>query len=182
MSVSVTVSSSGTVLRLPDLECGDAHQSVSRLTHNEPWCVAVLGHGRGSHAPGRTSDRTSSTVGDSSTEPWMYVRSRPTLLCVRPLTWRSPAHVARLFASLGSVGHHLILSHAYACKLYREQFQGTQGGTIGITLNGDMAIPYDDSPESELPLLTRRLYTRKRADGCSGRYRRGTACARRRYR
>ena len=48
-----------------------------------------------------------------------------------------------------SVGHNLILAHAQACKLYREQFKQSQGGTIGITLNGDMALPYDDSPESE---------------------------------
>ena len=42
----------------------------------------------------------------------------------------------------------MILSHAYAVKLYREQFKAAQGGTIGITLNGDWALPYDDSPES----------------------------------
>ena len=56
-----------------------------------------------------------------------------------------------------SVGHHLILAHAYACKLYREQFKQAQGGSIGITLNGDMALPYDDSPESKL-LFKIRLY------------------------
>ncbi|KAI0719769.1 beta-glucosidase [Cerioporus squamosus] len=87
------------------------------LTHNEPWCVSVLGHGRGVFAPGRSSDRTRSPEGDSSTEPWI-------------------------------VGHNLILAHAHACKLYREQFKASQGGTIGITLNGDMALPYDDSPEN----------------------------------
>ncbi|KAI0767555.1 beta-glucosidase [Fomes fomentarius] len=87
------------------------------LTHNEPWCVSVLGHGRGVFAPGRSSDRTRSPEGNSSTEPWI-------------------------------VGHNLILAHAYACKLYREQFKAAQGGQIGITLNGDMALPYDDSPEN----------------------------------
>ena len=47
-----------------------------------------------------------------------------------------------------SVGHHLILAHAYACKLYKDTFKAAQGGQIGITLNGDMALPWDDSPES----------------------------------
>ncbi|KAF7792027.1 hypothetical protein EIP86_003054 [Pleurotus ostreatoroseus] len=47
-----------------------------------------------------------------------------------------------------SVGHHVILAHAYATKLYREEFKAKQGGQIGITLNGDWAMPYDDSPES----------------------------------
>ncbi|XP_006455043.1 hypothetical protein AGABI2DRAFT_194744 [Agaricus bisporus var. bisporus H97] len=84
------------------------------LTINEPWCAAILGYGRGVFAPGRSSDRTRSPDGDSSTEPWI-------------------------------VGRSLILSHAYAAKAYREEFQPKQGGRIGITLNGDWAIPYDDN-------------------------------------
>lgn len=52
-----------------------------------------------------------------------------------------------------SVAHHVILSHALAVQLYRNEFKPTQGGVIGITLNGDMAIPYDDSPESRRHLL-----------------------------
>ncbi|KAI0061112.1 glycoside hydrolase family 1 protein [Artomyces pyxidatus] len=85
------------------------------LTMNEPWCVAVLGYGRGVFAPGRSSDRLRSPEGDSSTEPWI-------------------------------VGHSVILAHAYAVKAYREEFKPTQRGQIGITLNGDWAIPYDNSP------------------------------------
>ncbi|TBU43006.1 beta-glucosidase [Dichomitus squalens] len=96
---------------------GDRVKYWCVLTHNEPWCISILGHGRGVFAPGRSSDRTRSPEGDSSTEPWI-------------------------------VGHNLILAHAYACKLYREEFKAKQGGTIGITLNGDMALPYDDSPEN----------------------------------
>ena len=42
----------------------------------------------------------------------------------------------------------MILAHAYAVKLYREQFKAKQGGQIGITLNGDWALPYDDTPDS----------------------------------
>lgn len=42
-----------------------------RLTVNEPWCVSILGYGRGVFAPGRSSDRTRSPEGDSPTEPWM---------------------------------------------------------------------------------------------------------------
>ena len=100
------------------------------LTHNEPWCVAILGYGRGVFAPGRSSDRVRSpdpidpsavhpllaTGGDSSTEPWI-------------------------------AGHSLILSHAHAVKIYREEFKSQQKGEIGITLNGDMSIPWDDSEE-----------------------------------
>ena len=47
-----------------------------------------------------------------------------------------------------SVGHSVILSHANAVKLYRDEFKSRQGGQIGVTLNGDMELPWDDSPES----------------------------------
>ena len=40
---------------------------------NEPWCISILGYGRGVFAPGRSSDRIRSPEGDSSTEPWMCV-------------------------------------------------------------------------------------------------------------
>lgn len=42
-----------------------------RITFNESWIVATLGHGVGVFAPGRSSDRTRSPEGDSSTEPWL---------------------------------------------------------------------------------------------------------------
>lgn len=87
------------------------------LTMNEPWCISILGYGRGVFAPGRSSDRERSPEGDSSTEPWI-------------------------------VGHSVILSHAYAVRLYREEFKAAQGGQIGITLNGDWAMPYDDGPQN----------------------------------
>ena len=50
-----------------------------------------------------------------------------------------------------SVGHSLILAHATAVKLYRDEFKPRQGGKIGITLNGDWALPYDNRRESALP-------------------------------
>lgn len=45
------------------------------ITFNEPWCSSVLGYNNGSFAPGHTSDRTKSAVGDSSTEPWIVGHS-----------------------------------------------------------------------------------------------------------
>ena len=41
------------------------------ITFNEPWCSCVFGYNTGTFAPGRTSDRTKSEVGNSSTEPWI---------------------------------------------------------------------------------------------------------------
>ena len=48
-----------------------------------------------------------------------------------------------------SASHSLILAHAYAVKLYRDEFKAKQGGQIGITLDVHWLIPYDDKPESE---------------------------------
>ncbi|KAI9842068.1 MAG: hypothetical protein M1837_007493 [Sclerophora amabilis] len=41
------------------------------ITFNEPWCSSILGYNTGLFAPGRTSDRSKSDKGDSSTEPWI---------------------------------------------------------------------------------------------------------------
>ncbi len=40
------------------------------ITFNEPFCSCVLGYNSGFFAPGHTSDRTKSPVGDSAREPW----------------------------------------------------------------------------------------------------------------
>lgn len=45
------------------------------ITFNEPWCSSVLGYNTGSFAPGHTSDRNKSAVGDGSTEPWIVGHS-----------------------------------------------------------------------------------------------------------
>ena len=41
------------------------------ITFNEPWCSSILGYSTGLFAPGHTSDRSKSPVGDSSREPWI---------------------------------------------------------------------------------------------------------------
>ena len=52
----------------------------------------------------------------------------------------------------------MILAHAYAVKLYRQEYKPVQGGQIGITLDCHWQIPYDDSPEST-PILCREELT-----------------------
>lgn len=39
------------------------------------------------------------------------------------------------------VGHNLLLAHASAVKVYREEFKAKDGGQIGITLNGKPKFP-----------------------------------------
>lgn len=46
-------------------------------------------------------------------------------------------------------GHNLLLAHAKAVKIYREKFQATQKGVIGITNNCDWREPLTDSAEDK---------------------------------
>ena len=41
------------------------------ITFNEPWCSSILGYSTAYFAPGRSSDRSRATVGNSATEPWI---------------------------------------------------------------------------------------------------------------
>ncbi|KAH6869679.1 putative beta-glucosidase [Thelonectria olida] len=41
------------------------------------------------------------------------------------------------------VGHNILLAHATAVKIYREEFKPTDRGEIGITLNCDWAYPFN---------------------------------------
>ena len=50
-----------------------------------------------------------------------------------------------------------MIAHANVVKMYRDEFKPSIGGTIGITLNGDWVVPYDDSPESEYQDLASSL-------------------------
>jgi len=88
------------------------------ITFNEPLTFTHLGYGTGTHAPGRCSDRTQCSAGNSSTEPYIAT-------------------------------HHVLLSHAAAVQIYRSQYQTTQGGVIGITLNCDYAEPYSTSADDQ---------------------------------
>ncbi|EHY52530.1 Beta-glucosidase 1B [Exophiala dermatitidis] len=96
------------------------------ITFNEPFCSSILSYHMGVHAPGRTSDRTKSPVGDSTTEPWI-------------------------------VGHSILLAHATAVKIYREQFKPQYGGEIGITLNGDWTEPWDPEDEQDRIACDRKI-------------------------
>ncbi|XP_043692666.1 beta-glucosidase 13-like [Telopea speciosissima] len=44
------------------------------------------------------------------------------------------------------VAHHLLLAHATAVKRYKDQYQGTQKGKIGITINSHWMVPFTDHP------------------------------------
>ncbi|TPX09766.1 uncharacterized protein E0L32_008957 [Thyridium curvatum] len=96
------------------------------ITFNEPWCSSILGYNTGLHAPGHTSDRSRSPVGDSARDCWI-------------------------------AGHNLLLAHGRAVKAYREEFKPTQGGEIGITLNGDATFPWDPEDPEDVEAANRKI-------------------------
>jgi len=95
------------------------------ITLNEPFCTSILGHSLGIHAPGRSSDRSKSPEGDSTTEPWIVGHSL-------------------LIAHASAVD---LYRRDFAAKAPGGK------GEIAISLNGDWCEPWDDSEESECCLL-----------------------------
>ncbi|GJW43629.1 beta-glucosidase 24-like protein [Tanacetum coccineum] len=53
--------------------------------------------------------------------------------------------------------HNLLLSHAYAVKLYREKFQASQGGKIGITLNTKFFEPLNSGLQEDIDAAVRAI-------------------------
>ncbi|WRT69912.1 uncharacterized protein IL334_006903 [Kwoniella shivajii] len=67
----------------------------------------------------------------------------------------APGHVSNTEPWI--VGHSLMIAHASAAKLYINEFKRVQGGSIGITLNGDWTEPFDESPETQNGLCSRMV-------------------------
>ena len=98
MNQSYTVDAFGEYARVCFQAFGDRVKHW--ITINEPWTVAVNGHGVGVHAPGH----------HTSTEPYI-------------------------------VGHSLILAHATAASIYKNEFLNQQKGKIGLSNSGDHRYP-----------------------------------------
>ncbi|GLT36956.1 hypothetical protein SLA2020_113010 [Shorea laevis] len=86
------------------------------ITLNEPWTYSSGGYSDGSLAPGRCSKWVSQACQAGDSATEPYL-----------------------------VAHHLLLSHAAAVKLYRQKYQASQKGKIGITLVCHWMVPYSNS-------------------------------------
>ncbi|KAK9924834.1 hypothetical protein M0R45_033182 [Rubus argutus] len=82
------------------------------VTMNQPWTYSNGGYGSGTKAPGRCS-------------AWQKLNCTGGDSSTEPYL----------------VGHHLLLSHAAAVKLYKQKYQASQKGVIGITLVTHWFIP-----------------------------------------
>ncbi|EFX00728.1 beta-galactosidase [Grosmannia clavigera kw1407] len=97
------------------------------ITFNEPWCSSILGYSLGVFAPGRTSDRSRSAVGDSAHEPWLVGHN---LLVAHGRAVR-----------------------AYRDDFKT----ASPDGEIGITLNGDATYPWDPEDGEDVAAAQRKL-------------------------
>ncbi|KAL3828986.1 hypothetical protein ACJIZ3_017788 [Penstemon smallii] len=91
-------------------------------TFNEPYSFAMSGYYTGRYAPGRGFSFSFSSS-NSSGQGHNY-KSEPY-----------------------QVLHTLLLAHAEVVKLYRQKFQKSQNGKIGIVVNAIWPVPFSDSKE-----------------------------------
>ncbi|XP_034222467.1 beta-glucosidase 24-like [Prunus dulcis] len=87
------------------------------ITLNEPYTVSNMGYAIGTFAPGRCSN-------------WQQLN------CTGGNSAREPYLVT----------HHLLLSHAAAVQVYRNKYQASQKGVIGITLVSHWFKPVSEAP------------------------------------
>uniref|UniRef100_A0A5B6ZP18 Beta-glucosidase 12-like n=1 Tax=Davidia involucrata TaxID=16924 RepID=A0A5B6ZP18_DAVIN len=86
------------------------------ITMNEPWIFTTGGYDSGTSAPGRCSAWLNNDCPAGNSGTEPYV-----------------------------VGHNLLLCHSATIKLYREKYQASQKGKIGITLVSHWFVPYSNS-------------------------------------
>ncbi|KAJ3679743.1 hypothetical protein LUZ60_017754 [Juncus effusus] len=90
------------------------------ITFNEPWSFCSGGYDRGQYAPGRCSS-------------WMAEN------CTAGDSGREPYKVC----------HHQLIAHGAAVKLYKEKYQASQKGIIGITLVSHWFVPFSPSKSND---------------------------------
>ncbi|XP_020524845.1 beta-glucosidase 24 isoform X1 [Amborella trichopoda] len=89
------------------------------ITINEGWTISVLGYDDGIYAPGRCS------IGVGN--------------CSEGNSAIEPYQVA----------HNLILSHANAVQLYRNNYKKAQDGVLGMSIYGDWMVPLTNSTDDQ---------------------------------
>ncbi|KAL5567211.1 hypothetical protein UlMin_030375 [Ulmus minor] len=94
------------------------------ITFNEPVAYSVAGYATGMFPPGRCSH-------------WQQLNCSAGNSATEPYL----------------VTHHQLLAHATAAKLYKDKYQGSQNGVIGITLVALWTVPYSDAEQHKKAAL-----------------------------
>ncbi|KAK3042438.1 hypothetical protein RJ639_000162 [Escallonia herrerae] len=116
------------------------------ITINEPWSYSVFGYAYGTFPPNRCSKGGNRLTGAFSS----------TARFSRYLVNRD-CEVGDSGTESYRVAHHLILAHSAAVQLYREKYQADHGGQIGISLNTEWMVPYDETSEKDQEAADRAL-------------------------
>ncbi len=100
---------------------------------NEPWTFVWLGYGTGKNAPGRCTESAygnncNAYGGGGDSSTEPYIAA-----------------------------HNVILAHATAVKTYRENYQATQKGKIGMTLNCDWGEPFDANNPDDIQAVEHKV-------------------------
>jgi len=99
------------------------------ITYNEPGVYTLAGYADGGHVPGRSS---------------MPHR---------------PGYPGDSSTEPFIVAHTQLVSHGHVVKMYRDEFQPKQNGTIGITLHGNYSHPWDEYDAKDIEATERaRLF------------------------
>ncbi|KAE8037052.1 hypothetical protein FH972_009677 [Carpinus fangiana] len=86
------------------------------ITLNEPWTYSVSGYANGQFAPGRCSSWQNLNCTGGDSSTEPYLAS-----------------------------HHQLLAHAAAVQVYKQKYQASQKGVIGITLVCHWMVPFSDA-------------------------------------
>lgn len=108
------------------------HKVKHWITFNEPESFTWLGYGVGIHAPGRCSS---------------YMNENCVWVAGGGNSGTEPYITA----------HNVILSHAYAVKQYRENYQAKQGGVIGMCTQSEYGEPWDSTVQADTDVIETKL-------------------------
>jgi beta-glucosidase len=137
------------------------------ITINEPWVNCVAGYKNGpGKAPYRCTGEAPRKLANDTTGldleggcsyeigPTKYTKDSEELPANRP-----PQKLEDVWCS-----HNILLGHAQAVKVYREKFQKKQKGLIGITIDGEAQIPYEEAGMSEEEYENNKKYANLAAE------------------
>jgi len=137
------------------------------ITINEPWVNCVSGYRLGpgkapyrctGEAPRKLATNTTGLdlEGGCSYEigPSQYSKDSEVLPANRP-----PQKLEDVWCS-----HNILIAHAKAVKVYREKFQKEQNGLIGITIDGEAQIPWEDANTTPEELENNKKYANLAAE------------------
>ncbi|KAK2993229.1 hypothetical protein RJ640_002441, partial [Escallonia rubra] len=122
------------------------------VTFNEPSMLSILGYALGVFAPGR---------GGTSPEHVKGPSCHHRLSVWHESLWEFHNSEATANGDPGvepyKVSHNQLLAHASAVKLYKESFQGSQQGKIGIVLTSSWVEPLDEGNLKDIDARQRAL-------------------------